>query len=63
MGMFTISHLFAGNEEHTVKTDVSLSTEASGTASASPAVPSQEVSQSEQKSGVSPVLVKYKEYL
>ena len=63
MGMFTISHSFAGNEEHTVKTDVSLSTEASGTASASPAVPSQEVSQSEQKSGVSPVLVKYKEYL
>ena len=59
----TISHSFAGNEVHAAKTVASLSSEALGTSSTSPALSSQEVSQSEQQSGLSPVLAMYKQYL
>ena len=59
----TISHSLAGNEVHASKTDVSLSSEAGDTSSASPALSPQEVSQSVPLSGISPVLAKYKKYL
>ena len=59
----TISHSFAGNEVSAAKTDVSLSSDALGTSSTSPALSSQEVSQSVPQPGLSPVLTKYKQYL
>ena len=61
--MSTISHSFAGSEVHTAKTDMSLSSEPGDTSSATPALSSQEVSQSVPQSGLSPVLANYKKYL
>ena len=61
--VYTISQSLAGSEAHTAKTDVSLSNEAGDTSYATPALSSQEVSQSIPQSGLSPVLAKYKQYL
>ena len=64
MGLYTISQSFAGSEVHTAKANVSLSNEAGDISSAaSPALSSQEVSQSVPQSSLSLVLAKYKQYL
>ena len=60
---FPISQSFVGSEVHTAKANVSLSSEAGDTSYATPALSSQEGSQSVQPSGISPVLAKYKQYL